>query len=105
MKNKKENEELQSRREFFKNAAKKALPIIGAIALTSSPIIAQAARKETISLGCDGCTGLCTGCTGCTSCQGFCEGSCTGCTSCQGRCSGSCTGCTGCSANCYGQQR
>ena len=45
MDGKKKNDELHSRREFFKNAAKRVLPIIGAIAL-SNPII-QAAAPET----------------------------------------------------------
>ena len=31
------NEELQNRREFFKKAAKSALPILGAIVLAGSP--------------------------------------------------------------------
>lgn len=105
MEEKKQNEELKSRREFFKEAAKKALPVIGAIALASSPVIAQAAEKAGAPTSCEGCTGLCTGCTGCTSCSGFCQGHCTGCTSCQGACKGGCTGCTGCSLNCYGQTR
>lgn len=94
MKEKKQNEELQSRREFFKDAAKKALPIIGAIALASSPILAQAAEKEPM-----GCTGTCYGacknaCTSCsTTCQGGCKHACTGCsTTCQGTCSNSCKG-------------
>ena len=50
MEEKKQKEELQSRREFFKQAAKKALPVIGAIALASTPIIANAAEKE--PMGC-----------------------------------------------------
>ncbi len=99
MKNNKENEELQSRREFFKEAAKKALPVIGAIALASSPIIAQAAEKA--PMGCNyGCTNTCTGyCTGCsTSCQGGCKGGCE--TVCAGACIHSCKG--ACSKTCYG---
>lgn len=86
MKKQNENEELQSRREFFKEAAKKALPVIGAIALVSSPIIAQAAIKE--PMGCENsCSGSCKG--GCSGCSGSCSGSCSG--GCLGSCSGSCT--------------
>jgi len=92
MKEKKQNEELQSRREFFKEAAKKALPVIGAIALASSPIIAQAAEMAP-----DDCTGVCSyGCgrqcsSGCSgSCAGTCDGACKG--YCQGSCKGSCMG-------------
>ena len=40
MEKNKQNEELQSRREFFKKAAKSALPILGAVVLASAPGIA-----------------------------------------------------------------
>ncbi|MBQ7711257.1 MAG: Cys-Xaa-Xaa-Xaa repeat radical SAM target protein [Bacteroidales bacterium] len=102
MKEKKQNEELQSRREFFKDAAKKALPVIGAIVLASSPIISQAA--STVSMGCEGnCSGTCTGkCEGLcaeSGCKGSCSGTCTGkcetmCAEngCKGSCSGICSG-------------
>lgn len=40
---KEKNEELQSRREFFKKAAKGALPILGAVVLASAPGLANAA--------------------------------------------------------------
>lgn len=86
-----QTEELQSRRSFFKNAAKAALPILGAIALANMPIIAKA--SETPS-GCTGtCYGACYGsCKGCsTTCTGTCSNACTGCsTTCTGTCSGSC---------------
>lgn len=39
MKKNGKNEELQSRREFFKRAAKGALPILAGAALLSSPIL------------------------------------------------------------------
>ena len=82
-------EELQSRREFFKKAAKGVLPIIGAIALGGSPIIsfAQSHESEPES-GCDwGCSGTCW-----SSCQSSCRGTCAqGCTgSCAGGCKGAC---------------
>jgi len=96
------NNEIISRREFFKGAAKKALPIIGAVALMNVPIITKAAEATTKSgcnVGCTmGCTGGCLGCTGqCTGgCTGGCLGYCTSCTgSCDGGCSGGCTGCKG----------
>lgn len=90
----KSDKELQSRREFFKKAAEKALPVLGAIVVAGSPIIAQAAAKG--PMGCEGCTGICTGCRGgCTGNCGGCTG-CTGCTSCTGNCYGTCKGgCTG----------
>ena len=85
MKNNKENEELQSRREFFKEAAKKTLPIVGAVILASSPIIANATEAEPM-----GCNYNCSG--GCNSCKGTCE------YRCQNDCSGSCKG--GCKQSC-----
>lgn len=41
MKKNGKNEELQSRREFFKRAAKGALPILAGAALLSSPILSE----------------------------------------------------------------
>ena len=70
MKNKK-NEELQSRREFFKNAAKSALPMIAAIALANAPTILSA--TESTPMGCRyGCTAVCST----SACQGTCAGGC-----------------------------
>lgn len=87
MDKKKRNEEIQSRREFFKNAGKKALPILGAVALMNIPTIAKAVEAT-------GCTS--GGCYG--SCSTRCENVCTGCGSaCQNGCAAGCTGgCTGC---------
>lgn len=103
MKEKKQNEELQSRREFFKEAAKKALPVIGTIALISSPVIAKAAETP---MGCGGmgldCRYTCQG--GCKGgCQGSCTGSCSGgcLTTCYSACANDCSGT--CKGNCYGQ--
>lgn len=91
---KEENEELQSRRDFFKNAAKKVLPIIGTVLLANIPNFANADDTE---MGCDwGCSSGCKGgcgrvCSyGCTnSCAGSCDGACKG--YCQGSCKGSCS--------------
>ncbi|MFA4046860.1 Cys-Xaa-Xaa-Xaa repeat radical SAM target protein [Prevotella sp. PCHR] len=85
MKNK--NNELQSRREFFKKAAKGILPLIGGIILAGSPSIVKAA--ETIA---NDCRYTCEG--GCNSCKGTCEWKC------QDDCSGSCKG--GCKRTCKG---
>lgn len=90
-------EEIQSRREFFKNAAKSVLPILGAVALLGNPIVAKAVEKE--EMGCDygcyqscyyACSGSCkTACSGCKgSCQGACQNGCL--QSCYGTCSGGC---------------
>lgn len=82
-------EELQSRRQFFKKAAKTALPILGAIALAQLPMIANASNA---SSGCDSCTGGCY-----YACQGTCKGACAG--GCQGTCSNTCK--YGCTSQCH----
>lgn len=90
MKEKKQIEEIQSRREFFKNATKKALPIIGAIVLSNTPIIAKV--PETESLGCNtNCKIACA-----TGCYIYCEGSCKD--GCKKTCKDSCIG--GCKRSC-----
>ena len=69
----KKNEELQSRREFFKNAAKGALPILGLVALANVPGVLNAATEAPM-----GCTGTCyQGCrNACRSCETTCYGGC-----------------------------
>lgn len=69
------NEELQNRREFFKKAAKGALPILGAIALAGAPGVVKAAEE---AMDCN------------YSCSYSCSNSCRG--NCYGGCSGSCGG-------------
>ena len=65
---KNQKEELQSRREFFKKAAKAALPVIGAVVLANVPAIGNATPS-----GCNyGCSGVCYT----SACQGTCEGGC-----------------------------
>lgn len=107
MKEKKKDEELQSRRDFFRNAAKAALPIIGAVVLSHIPIVAKNTSEPT---GCNyGCAGTCYG-----SCSGTCSGTCNALcyercvTSCQGSCKGGCTGTcagscvnNGCAGSCH----
>lgn len=85
MSNSKKNEELQSRREFFKQAAKAALPVVGAAIMASVPFV-----KSEAATGCTygGCTNFCSGCSG--SCTGACTASCA--RSCSGACSGGCKG-------------
>ena len=96
----KKNEELQSRREFFKSAAKKTLPILGALVLAGMPTVLKAAEKQP-----SGCEWLCensckTDCEG--GCKGWCEGSCK--YSCENTCKGTCEGeCyVSCEATCKG---
>lgn len=86
MEKKMNNEELQSRREFFKKAAKAALPVVGAIVLANMPIQQM---KATASMSCpsackDSCAYNCTGCS--SSCEGTCR------TTCSGTCHNACTG-------------
>lgn len=79
MKEGNKKEEIQSRREFFKNAAKKGLPIVAAIALAGMPVISKA---EVEPMGCTGtCYGACVGsCDGCKyTCHGTCKNGCEGC--------------------------
>lgn len=88
-----QNEELQSRRDFFKNAAKAALPILAGAVIASNPILAASAE---IPMGCNySCSGGCSG--SCSSSCGFgCSGSCKGgCGGCKGACTSSCTSCMG----------
>lgn len=95
MKEENKKEEIQSRREFFKEAAKKGLPIVAAAMLASTPLHnVQAATSCTD----DGCRGGClTTCTsGClNTCLGSCKGSCY--STCKGTCSNTCSG--GCRGN------
>ena len=116
MEEKKKNEELQNRRAFFKNAANKALPIIGLLALTSFPVISVAQKSETdcrCTASCEhDCTRTCKSrcqedCT--SSCEGTCIGNCqsdcigTCYNTCQGGCKDSCSG--SCSNSCAGSSK
>lgn len=81
---KKKNTEVQSRRDFFKKAAKATLPIFGVAVLFNFPL-----HKAMASTECTACEGGCQGsCSG--TCSGNCRGECN--TSCQGTCSDSCKG-------------
>ncbi len=90
MEENKKKEELQSRRGFFKDAAKKALPILAAVALANVPQIMKAAEANG-EMGCSYCEGKCM-----ASCKGTCSGGCKG--SCKYECSGGCKG--GCRNTC-----
>ena len=86
MKKNVKNEELQSRREFFKKAAKGALPILGAIMLANVPGIMSAAEKDPMGCSCGvGCASTCY-----STCKGYCSTTCYG--QCYRSCSGSCSG-------------
>ena len=81
------NNKIQSRREFFKNAAKSVLPILGCMMLPGS-IMAHEFVSEEAPQSCNGsCYGLCT-----TTCTNGCKGQCKGCKgSCENGCSGGCS--------------
>jgi len=74
MEKNKKNEELQSRRDFFKKAAK----TLGILALASAPTILNAAEATPM-----GCSGQCH-----NSCYRGCAATCTG--TCQTTCNRSC---------------
>lgn len=93
MSNKKQNEELQSRREFFKKAAKAALPVVGAVVLSSVPFVKAEAAKTGCNYGClSSCSGTCFG-----GCQNGCQQGCYN--GCRNTCHGNCSG--GCARNAY----
>jgi CXXX repeat radical SAM target protein len=92
MEEKNKREEIQSRREFFKKAAKAALPVVGAAILSSVPFM----NAEAVT-GCEfGCTTSCSG-----GCYGECKGTCQqGCYfGCRNTCDGTCSG--GCARSQY----
>ena len=91
MSNKKQTEELQSRREFFKKAAKAALPVVGAVVMASLPHIAQAAEQSNLCQY--SCTAMCA-----DNCSGYCQGSCT--SACARSCASYCN--AGCNTTCRG---
>lgn len=93
----KRNEELQSRRDFFKKTVKMALPIIGAIVLANTPNVLKASEKAPMGCSEGSCYRACYhGCN--MTCMGRCKGACQG--TCQGTCRNSCSG--SCSGSCYG---
>jgi len=83
MEKNKKNEELQSRREFFKKAAKGALPIIAALVLANVPQLSEASDP----MGCMGCQGTCM-----ATCKGTCSNKCLNAcaTGCDNYCSRTC---------------
>lgn len=71
-----ENKNLQGRREFFKKAAKKALPIMGIIVLSTTPFHLNAMQSSTCAD--KTCMNTCEG-----NCTKWCNGTCH--TSCEGK--------------------
>lgn len=92
-KEKEQKEQILNRREFFKDLGKKVLPVLGAIAIASTPLKVMAKPTEA-----GGCLFWCSG-----SCSGTCEGTCTNFCSqvCEKWCNGKCVnGCKGCTSSC-----
>ena len=123
MKQTKKSEELQSRREFFKSAAKKVLPIIGAIAFGPQLLASCGGGNDDVG-GCKDCSQVCA--SNCSSdcaseCTNMCSDTCTSssaqtsnqCSTCYNTCKGGCndtctqacsSGCgSGCSSGCTGK--
>ncbi len=114
-----DSKKIQTRREFFKKAARGMLPIFGAIVLSGTPVASY--TKESHPMGCkndacrggcenycargcdraceDNCSGTCEGCQG--NCYGDCVGNCK--ETCQGGCQNSCSG--SCSDSCAGSSK
>lgn len=94
-----QNEELQSRREFFKKAGKGLLPVLGAIALMNMPLMAKTVDVGADPQSCGSCRGTCTACVG--GCMDNCARSCTACSNgCARGCHATCyTGCNGSNKN------
>ena len=72
--------ETQTRRQFFKEAAKKALPIMGVIVLSATPFRLNAIQSSDCAS--NSCTNGCKG-----NCTKWCNGTCH--TSCSDNCKGS----------------
>ena len=100
MSNSKKNEELQSRREFFKQASKAALPVVGAAIMASVPFVKSEAATDCVGMCANSCQITCSGTCDIT-CKGDCKGTCeTGCyNGCRNTCHGTCSG--GCATSAY----
>lgn len=93
--------QLQNRREFFKEAAERVLPVLGLALIVPTPFLTTC-TKEPVECG-NSCTGDCKG-----TCSGTCSGSSTssGCSGCSSSCSSGCSGssigsdCSSCGNNC-----
>ena len=110
-----ENDKIQNRREFFKQAAKKTLPVLAIAPILQScdtallvlEAMAEASTQYQNSQPKSTYTPSSSysnnNYSGCGSCSSGCNNSCTG--TCRGQCSNSCyTGCTGtCDKTCRGE--
>lgn len=94
---KQNKEKIQTRREFFKRAAKGALPVLGILFLSNLPFPQIKASTTGCDYGCKwGCDSSCYGdcISQCSGCKGTCSGDCYHrCyMSCQGSCYETCKG-------------
>ncbi|WP_294546006.1 hypothetical protein [uncultured Bacteroides sp.] len=96
MKKKNSNDELISRRQFFKKAAGLVLP---AIALTALPSILTSCEIDEPPLDEGNGGGGCSDCSG--KCKDTCSGQCT--RSCASTCKSNAANTTGCNNNCKGK--
>lgn len=78
----KKNQELQSRREFFKKAAKSTLPIL-AFAVVGPSLLSSCGEDDDEPDAPNGCGNSCSG-----SCEGTCSGGCD--SACEGVCENGC---------------
>lgn len=78
------DKKIQSRRDFFKKAAKGALPILGIITFMQVPLNSRALQVIDCNNSCSGscsrtCKTMCGSSSPCTSvCRGNCSGNCSG---------------------------
>ena len=73
------NDEPHSRREFFKRATKKTLPVIGLLSITGIPLFGQILNNGTLDCN-GGCSHTCAGTARgmCDTCSHLCLGGCQG---------------------------
>lgn len=86
MKEENKKEEIQSRREFFKEAAKGALPIL-AFTMLGSTFLTSCKKDDDGHGSGSGCGSKCTGSCE-SSCSGDCDGGCSN--NCDSLCGGDC---------------
>lgn len=92
----KDNKDLQTRIEFFRNAVKAVLPIIGVVVLSGIPRVVKAAENPVMGCKYASCIAMCS--ENCSrQCHGSCRTSCHG-DSCSNQCKRYCS--YACSANC-----
>ena len=90
---KKRNSEIQTRREFFKQAAKGVLPILGLTILGPS-VLSSCSKDDDEGGGCSHCRGNCS-----KTCGNVCKGTVARSSSCKSNCTSMCI--STCRGECY----